>query len=221
MNVIIKTLNFLASVRFNLKAFSWETAKKLPVKIAYDVKVDYIRKDCIRIEGDIHRSMIQIGISELNGVTAPRKTHIRFGKEDTAKVIFKGAANFAKGALLAADRGTLIFGDNFYANNNFYVSCNDRIEFGDHVLIGWEVKVRDSDNHTIIHNGKAKENHSAVKIGNHVWIASFCDILKGAGIPDDCVVAYRALVTKDIHGEHCIIAGAPAKVIEDNIDWKI
>lgn len=221
MNLIIKVLNFFASVIFNLRAFSWETARKLPVKIAYDVKVDHIRKDCIRIEGDIHRGMIQIGTFKLDGVTTPRKTHIRFGKKDSAKVVFKGGAFFAQGALLAADEGTLIFGDNFYANNNFYVSCNDRIEFGNHVMIGWEVKVRDSDNHIIIHNGTAKENHKSVCIGNHVWIASFCDILKGAVIPNDSVVAYRSLVTKAIDGDHCMVAGSPAKVIADNIDWKI
>lgn len=221
MNFIKKVLNMMKSIIFNFRVFPIEVAKKLPIKIAYDTKVDYIRKGCIRIEGDIHRSMIKIGVTGLDGVTGDRRSHIRFGKESTAQVIFKGEAVIARGALLAADRGTLIFGKGFSANNNFYVSCNDRIEFGDHVMIGWEVKVRDSDNHTIIWDGKEKVDHAPVKIHDKVWIASYCDILKGVEIGEGCVVAYRALVTKAYEQSHCMIAGAPAKVIAEKIDWKM
>lgn len=221
MGFVKKVLDMIVSVIFNFRAFPVEIAKKLPVKISYDTKVDYIRKGCIQIEGDIHRSMIRIGVTGLDGVTGERKTHIRFGKQNTAKVIFKGDATIARGALLAADRGTLIFGKGFSANNNFYVSCNDRIEFGNQVMIGWEVKVRDSDNHTIVQDGKEKPSHAPVKIHDKVWIASYCDILKGVEIGAGCVVAYRALVTRVLEQENCMIAGAPAKVIAEKIKWEI
>lgn len=220
MGFIVKALNFGASVIFNFRAFPWQIAKKLPVKIAYNTKVDYIRKGCIEIEGDIHRSMIKIGVTGLDGVTTERVSHIRFGKGESARVIFKGYAVIAQGALLAADNGTLIFGKGFTANNNLYISCNDRIEFGDNVMLGWEVKVRDSDNHTIIHGGEAKRNHAAVKIGNKVWIASYCDILKGTEIGDDSVLGYRSLLTKAFPESHCLLAGAPAKLIANDIEWE-
>lgn len=221
MAVLKKILNMIHSIIFNFRAFPIEVARKLPIKIAYDTKIDYIRKGCIQIEGDIHRSMIKIGVTGLEGVTGERKSHIRFGKESTAKVIFKGDAVIARGALLAVDRGTLIFGKGFSANNNFYVSCNDRIEFGDSVMIGWEVKVRDSDNHVIIEDGKEKKSHAPVRIHERVWIASYCDILKGAEVGEGSVVAYRALVTKAYEQSNCMLAGAPAKVIAEKIDWKM
>lgn len=221
MIILKKILNMIHSIVFNYRAFPADVAKKLPVKISHDTKVDFIRKGCIEIEGDIHRSMIKIGVTGLDGVTGDRKTHIRFGKEPSAKVIFKGDAVIARGALLAADRGTLIFGKGFSANNNFYVSCNDRIEFGDHTMIGWEVKVRDSDNHTIIQDGEEKISHAPVRIHDRVWIASYCDILKGAEVGEGSVVAYRSLVTKTFPQSNCMIAGDPAKVLAEKIDWKI
>ena len=220
MSYIGKALDFCASVIFNFRAFPWRIARKLPVKIAYNTKVDYIRKGCIEIEGDIHRSMIKIGVTGLDGVTTERNSRIRFGKGENAKVVFKGWAVIARGALLAADNGTLIFGRGFTANNNLYISCNDRIEFGDNVMIGWEVKVRDSDNHTIMQNGEAKKNHEPVKVGNKVWIASYCDILKGAEIGEHSVLGYRSLLTKVFTEPHCLLAGAPAKLIANDIEWE-
>ena len=221
MGLIVKVLNFAASIVFNFRAFPWEVAKKLPIKIAYNTKIDYIRRGCIEIEGDIHRSMIKIGVTGLDGVTSERVSHIRLGKEASAKVIFKGYAVIAKGALISADRGTLIFGSGFTANNNLYISCNDRIEFGNNVMIGWEVKVRDSDNHTIMHNGEPKVSHAPVKIGNRVWIASYCDILKGAEIGSHSVLGYRSLLTKAFPKSNCMLAGAPAKVISEDIEWRV
>lgn len=220
MGFIVKVLDFGATIIFNFRAFPWRIARKLPIKIGYNTKVDYIRKGCIEIEGDIHRCMIKIGVTGLDGVTGERRSHIRFGKEGTAKVIFKGDAVIARGALLSADRGTLIFGKGFSANNNFYVSCNDRIEFGDHVMIGWEVKVRDSDNHTIMQGGKEKQNHAPVIVGNKVWIASYCDILKGTKLGNYSVLGYRSLLTKSFAESHCMIAGVPAKLIANDIEWE-
>lgn len=221
MKFFIKALNFISSVIFNFRVFPIGIAKKLPIKIAYNTKIDYLRRGCIQIDGEIHRSMIKIGVTGLNGVTTERRCHIRFGREKTAKVIFRGSAVIARGALLAADKGTLIFGKGFSANNNFYVSCNDRIEFGEYVMIGWEVKVRDSDNHTIVQNGEPKENHGAVKIGDKVWIASYSDILKGVEIGEHSVVAYRSLVTKSFPKCNCMLAGAPAKICAEQIDWEV
>lgn len=221
MGFIVKVLDFGATIIFNFRAFPWRIARKLPIKIGYNTKVDYIRKGCIEIEGDIHRCMIKIGVTGLDGVTGERRSHIRFGKEGTAKVIFKGDAVIARGALLSADRGTLIFGKGFSANNNFYVSCNDRIEFGDYVMIGWEVKVRDSDNHIILYDGQEKLNHAPVRIHDRVWIASYCDILKGTEVGRESVVAYRTLLTKAYKQCNCMLAGSPAKIIAEKIAWKM
>lgn len=44
-------------------------------------------------------------------------------------------------------------------------------------------------------------------IGNHVWIASHVDILKGCFVPDGCVLGFKSLVTSKFNDENCIIAG--------------
>ena len=39
-------------------------------------------------------------------------------------------------------------------------------------------------------------------------------------IPKGSVVAYQSLVTKRFEGERLLLGGCPAKVIEEQIEWK-
>ena len=100
--------------------------------------------------------------------------------------------------------------------------CDNITTIGNDVLIGWNVNIRSSDGHHI-YDTVTKLNNPIVKpvtIGNHVWIASNVDILKGSYIPDNCVVAYRSCVLSRFTTPHCIISGYPAKVLRENISWK-
>lgn len=58
-----------------------------------------------------------------------------------------------------------------------------------------------------------------VNIGNKVWIATGAMILPGVTIGDGAIVAAGAVVTKDVP-EKCMVAGVPAKVIKENVEWK-
>ena len=57
------------------------------------------------------------------------------------------------------------------------------------------------------------------KIGNKVWIATEAMILPGITIGDGAIVAAGAVVTKDVPAR-CMVAGVPAKVMKENVDWK-
>ena len=58
-----------------------------------------------------------------------------------------------------------------------------------------------------------------IEIGNKVWIATGAMILPGVKIGDGAIVAAGAVVTKDVP-ERCMVAGIPAKVIKENVEWK-
>lgn len=50
----------------------------------------------------------------------------------------------------------------------------------------------------------------SVKIGNNVWIGSYCAILKGVTIGDNSIIATHTVITKDVK-ENCVYAGYPAR----------
>ena len=138
------------------------------------------------------------------------------------QLIFNCKADFGKGTSIRVDENAqLIIGDNFWCNKNTFIRCNQKIVIGDHVLMGWNCTINDCDGHTLIDSGISKSNCGSVGIGNHVWIASNVTLLKNTFIADECVVASHSLCCKSYTTAHSLIAGMPARIIKNNISWKL
>jgi acetyltransferase-like isoleucine patch superfamily enzyme len=116
------------------------------------------------------------------------------------------------------ENATLIFRGG-YMNNRLNISVFDRVEIGRKVYVSENVSIRDSDNHTLMYDGKITTNISApIVIEDNVWIGMNVTILKGVHIGTGAVIAAGAVVTKDVPAG-CLAAGVPAKVIRENISW--
>ena len=97
---------------------------------------------------------------------------------------------------------------------------NTHFECGNDVMISHGVTFRGSDGHAILSpTGTVLNRASKLKIGNHVWICQDSIFNKNAEIPDGCVVAARAVVTKKFSQQNCVLAGVPAKIVRENIHW--
>ncbi|MBR2669802.1 MAG: transferase [Solobacterium sp.] len=63
-------------------------------------------------------------------------------------------------------------------------------------------------------------NHAKdIVINNHVWIGMRSLILKGTLIKNNCVVGAGSICNKDYEKDNCMIAGNPAKIIKENVNW--
>jgi len=114
---------------------------------------------------------------------------------------------------VASKAKLLIKGDGFL-NTNATLNCFNYIEIGNDCGISDNVSITDSDNHSI--NGQKVT--SPVIIKDHVWIGKNAVILKGVTIGEGAVVAAGAVVIKNVL-PHSLVAGVPAKVIKENIEW--
>lgn len=209
------------TVYFNFRILPLKKAIKLPIWISHKTKLIGIRKDCITIEGYNTFAMIQFGIFEIGGVANSRKSYIRFGQESTNKLIFRGPARFGGGSYLTIDEGSTVeIGGNFSANNNFQIRSHTAVTIGNDVMIGWNVKIMDSDNHKIYINEIPIENKREVVIGNHVWVGAEVNFLKGSKIPDNSIVGYQSLVTRRFEGDSLVVAGHPAQIIHNQVRWE-
>jgi acetyltransferase-like isoleucine patch superfamily enzyme len=79
------------------------------------------------------------------------------------------------------------------------------------------VLIQDTDAHNILTS--PGEMSQEIIIGENVWIGYRAMILKGVTIGNGAVVAAGAIVTKDVP-ERSLVAGVPAKVIRENVEWK-
>lgn len=221
MGKFIKRIkNIVRTINVNLKVFPMKIAIKLPIKVLGPINKCDVKRGSIVIEGDIKRFMIKLGASGTDGLNDKRGNFLRI--DDGGKLILKGNALFGEGiSIRISQNGRMILGENFRCNKNCFISCDDIMEFGNDVLIGWDVKIRDSDGHEIydLISNKKNEKVKSVMVGNHVWIAANVHILKGTNIKDGSVVAYRSCVLSEFDEGNCIIGGYPAKILRRGIGW--
>ena len=214
--ILFVCLSIPKTVIFNLKAFPFSEAIKLKVFCAWNVKFKGLKRGSIEIEQQTEKFGVKFGNGGSDGIPRQKSAIIL---SENGKMVFKGKANFGEGVVIRIDGGIIEFGERFRTNKNAFVACNTKMSIGDDVLLGWNVNIRDSDGHNVYTNGVAAPKEKSVVIGNHVWICSYADILKGTVIGNDCVVAYRSCVAGGKHPNNSLIAGIPGKVIKEDINW--
>lgn len=113
----------------------------------------------------------------------------------------------------------LSIGDHTYLNRSASIDCTQEITIGDYCAISDNVQILDSDFHPITYNGKISTMFKPVHIGNHVWIGRSAIILKGVTIGDGAIIGAGSVVTRDVPAG-CLVAGNPARVIKENVEWE-
>lgn len=96
-----------------------------------------------------------------------------------------------------------------------------KINIGRDCMFASDIDIRTGDSHSIISQETgARLNYAKnVSIGNHVWVAAHCVILKGVTIADNSVVATGSIVSRSFEEEGIIVGGNPATQRKGDINW--
>lgn len=218
---IIKVLLIkIKSTYFCLKYLPFKQAIKIPICIGLDFHVTKLTKGGILIKSErCQHSMITFGLGGTQGVVSKRgELYI----ENSGQLIFKGKASIGSGCSIRVDKNAnLTIGEDMITlNKNSFIRCSHKITIGKQALIGWNVTINDTDGHYIIDNEQRKANYGAIEIGDHVWIGAHSIVSKNTKILNNSVVAQGSVVTKQFPQENVLIAGVPAKIIKENVNWQ-
>ena len=94
------------------------------------------------------------------------------------------------------------------------------IHMGNNCMFSFNIEISCTDTHAIFDmDGNLINRGKSIEIGSNVWICKNSCILKNTKIPDNCIVAQNSVVTKSFKKENCILAGIPAKIVKENINW--
>lgn len=122
------------------------------------------------------------------------------------------------------DGGTITIGEQctFEAAHIAVTEPGSSITIGRDCLFAYDIDIRTGDSHSIIDTQTDKRINYArdVLIGDHVWIAAHCSILKGVRLGRNSVVATRSVVTKPFDQEGVIVGGNPARILKENVTWQ-
>ena len=117
-------------------------------------------------------------------------------------------------SILIHDGAELEIGNKTYLNGGS-IDCSYNICIGSDCAIADGVRISDNTWHAT----PSSIGGGITKIGSKVWIATGAIILPGITIGDGAIVAAGAVVTKDVPAR-CLVAGVPAKVIKENVEWE-
>jgi acetyltransferase-like isoleucine patch superfamily enzyme len=158
-----------------------------------------------------------LGVNKVKN--SKRETNFTLGRN--ASVCARGSFEILPGCTVKLlENAELEFGSG-YMNYGATIVCAKRIFLGDEVIIARDVKIMDTDTHSILlQTGEVANPPQEVIIENHVWIGMNAIVLKGVHIGEGAVVAAGAVVTKDVP-PHTLVAGNPARVIRENVIWKM
>lgn len=95
------------------------------------------------------------------------------------------------------------------------------VTVGDDCMFSSNISMRTGDSHSVVDlNGKRINPSRNIRIGNHVWIGQDVFIGKGAEIADDSILGAGSVVTRRFDKSNVAIAGNPAIVIKEKVNWK-
>lgn len=115
--------------------------------------------------------------------------------------------------------GTTLHGRNYHAVH-FELYEGSRIIVGTDCMFSNGIQIHSSDSHSIVDlNGKRLNPAEDIIIGSHCWIGFGTIILKGTHIPEHTVVGAGTVCTQKYKVSHCILAGNPARIVKEQIDW--
>ena len=136
--------------------------------------------------------------------------------------IFSAGKISCKGRIIVNDdvmlyaKGDLLIGERFGINQYSRIVCHEKITIGDNVTIGQFVSILDHD-HRYLFKDSAMEldgyTTAPVSIGDNVWIADKCTILKGVSIGNNVVIGANTLVHRDVP-DNVVVGGVPCKILK-------
>ncbi|MBA3704397.1 MAG: acyltransferase [Bacteroidetes bacterium] len=121
--------------------------------------------------------------------------------------------------IIAKDGAKLTIGSGTYFTSDMHLEAAKSINIGSDCAISWGVTIIDTNHHKILSEESNTNYGEGVTIGNHVWVGCNVTILKGTEIGDNSIIAAGSLV-KGKYPKNTMIAGNPAKVIKQNINWE-
>lgn len=167
----------------------------------------------IRVYGDNNSITIGSGCTLTNTSILMTGNGSRIVVEDDVRFLGPCKIILGGGSTLIVRRNAGVRGVEFNLNGA-------KIEVGELCMFSYGIVLRNHDSHRVI-NPATREVMNAprdIVLGKHVWVAQNATILKGCRIGDDSIIGFGSIVTKGC-ASGSILAGNPAKVVKENINW--
>lgn len=212
----IRKISVLQTLRANFGLLPRKQALKFPIivfrgstlRIGKNARVIF---DCAPKTG-----LLWIGAFDFNWI--PRGARNFISLDGTIHVSGKVRFSYHTHMIIGKDALLTLGGEN-YINHDTRLLVHQNVELCFGARVGWNVQICDTAFHYVRIGSDVSRKTKPVKIGRESWVSSFCNIGRGAYLPDYSVLATCSLLNKDYStvGTNLLIAGIPAKIVKTGV----
>lgn len=204
---------------FCLKYFPVHIAIRIPILISSNVRLLKTKGIVILPDKNVKFGIIKIGFGHVGIFNSKVSKSIW---EVSGKIIFSGRANIGHGSkICVGTEGVLSIGNNFCITAESSIICFNAVTIGNDCLFSWDILIMDTDFHKIIKENEVLNKEKPIKIGNRNWIGCRTTIIKGTETGNGCIIGAQSLLNKNYCNDSSLIAGNPATILKEDIDWII
>lgn len=188
------------------------------IKIAHDVSRDCLRGVHLRVRGNQNR--ISIGsMADIRG-----KLRI-FIDGDNCEVEIGIGVIIVKSLTLLMSKGCrngrIRIGDktSFWQTEVRNYDSASEVLIGDDCMFSFDTTVINTDEHAILRNGQVINRAQQLEIGDHVWVGWGACIMKNSHIAEGAIIGRSSVVSGRFATPRVVLAGVPAHVVKEDVDW--
>lgn len=204
------------TLKANFRLLPKRQAFKLPILIFKNTTLKIGADANFVLDCPLKTGLVKFGCTDIYHI--PKRTHTYLSFDGL--ILVKGCVSVSYNSrIIVGRRAQLILGGENYINHDSSVLALERIELCHGCSIGWEVHICDSAFHYVVIDGNVKRKTSPIRLGRQTWVCSYCNICRGAVLPDYSILSNCSMLNKDFspEGNNLLIAGIPAKIIKKGV----
>jgi len=209
-------LNVLKTLIINLRLLPFSKAIKFPILLLGRVDISDSRYGKLEINCPVRRGLMKVGFypSRVFGNNTPEVSRLAIN----GTLVLNGNLSVGNGSVFEIEIGGIAqIGNDVHFQSKTRLYVEDKLIIGDTVRFAWDTQLFDTDFHYALNVEKntVRRKTKPIDIGSNVWVGNRCSIMKGAVLPDNCIVASNSVVNKDLstEGQYSTFAGIPAKKV--------
>ena len=218
MSSLTHILSLPKTIWCNFRYLPFRQAIRFPIAVHYNTRCKIKRGGVVLNSQALSPMMIRIGFH-----TVPIIYQEKTVLDIKGKMVFEGTAHIGRGSHIVVQRDAFLeLGNNFAISAASNLYCYKHIKLGDNIQLSWGVLIMDSDAHFVLgEDGRVINENKEIIFGNKIWVGCDSKILKGAFIPDNCVVGANTVVTSSPLEPNTLITGCPAKSVKRIIGFRV
>lgn len=211
----LSKISLIQTVRANYRLLPRNQAKKFPIIIFKGTQLHIGKNAKLVINCRPKTGLLWIGALDYRWIS--RGSHNYVSIDGLINISAKVRISYNT-KLIVGQNAMLSFGGDNVVNHDSAIMAHENISIGYGSSIGWNVQICDTAFHYVLTDNIVSKKSRRITIGREAWVCSFCNVSRGAYLPDYSILSSCSMLTKDFHeaGTALFIAGIPAKIIKTN-----